>query len=218
VLQRSPAVAGEPPPVLAFERPCGPASALVPGICQHARTVPVQGAIHWRPLKTGGARATAANARAKRPRWRSAHKAKLRSRVTGRNGQIRRCRVTHRDAAGTTHRVEVHASGLHQAACYALGEFRSREGERGEPPGQATELTVEVIPPPVPHIVRVADVMRWPEGVAVDPATVLRKARLKRMLGPYGVVAKVSQPARQVGSRFECAVVRSLPLCNHRPQ
>lgn len=91
--------------------------------------------------------------------------------------------MSYRDAAGTTHRVEVHASGLHQAACYALGEFRNRTGEWGDPPGPATELTVEVIPPPVSHVVRVADVMRWLEGVAPDPASVLEKARLKKIVG-----------------------------------
>jgi hypothetical protein len=98
-------------------------------------------------------------------------------------GQARRCRVSYRDAAGTVHRVEVHASGLHQAACYALGEFRARDGEWGDPPGPATELTVEVIPPPVSHVVRVSDVMRWLDRVAADPAAVLERARLRKIVG-----------------------------------
>jgi hypothetical protein len=92
--------------------------------------------------------------------------------------------VSYRDATGVRHSVTVHASGLHQACCLALGEFRARarDGDWGELPGPATELSVEVLPPPVTHVVRVADVMRWLDGVAPDPATVLEKARLKKML------------------------------------
>jgi hypothetical protein len=58
----------------------------------------------------------------------------------------------------------------------------AKDGGWSEPPGPATELTVEVIPPPVSHVVRVADVMRWLDGVAADPAAVLEKVGLKRIV------------------------------------
>ena len=91
--------------------------------------------------------------------------------------------MSYRDSSGTAHRVEVTASGLYQAACYALGEFRARGNEWGEQPGPATELIVEVLPPPAEHRLRVADVLRWLEGVAPDPATVLEKGRLRKIVG-----------------------------------
>jgi hypothetical protein len=57
-----------------------------------------------------------------------------------------------------------------------------KEGDWRDPPGQATELRVEVIPPPVTHAVRVGDVMRWLDGGATDPAKAVEKARLRKFL------------------------------------
>ncbi len=92
--------------------------------------------------------------------------------------------MSYRDADGIRHTVTVHAEGVREACCLALAECRSgrKDGDWGEPPGPATELTVEVHPPATTHVASVSDVMRWLEGVAADPAAVLHKARLKRML------------------------------------
>src|SRR5688572_15396521 len=100
-------------------------------------------------------------------------------------GQGKRCTVSYRDADGIRHSVSVQAEGVREACCLALVEFKSRrrDGDWGEPPGNATELSVEVHPPATTHVAKVSDVMRWLEGVAADPATVLHKARLKKMLG-----------------------------------
>lgn len=46
----------------------------------------------------------------------------------------------------------------------------------------STQLEVQVHPPATTHVAKVSDVVRWLEGVAADPATVLNKARLKKML------------------------------------
>jgi hypothetical protein len=68
--------------------------------------------------------------------------------------------VSYRDSLGVAHSVIVDASGLYEAACYALREVRARGAGWGEGPGPGTELTVEVLPPPAEHRVRVSDVMR----------------------------------------------------------
>jgi hypothetical protein len=96
----------------------------------------------------------------------------------------RPCNVSYRDASGIQHTVRVHAEGVREAACLALAEFRKqrKEGDWGDPPGTATELTVEVLPPPVRHVVRVSDVLRWLDGGATDPAKAVEKARLRKLL------------------------------------
>ena len=49
-----------------------------------------------------------------------------------------------------TDTVTVHAEGVREACWLALGEFGAnrKDGEWGERPGGATELAVEVMPPP----------------------------------------------------------------------
>jgi hypothetical protein len=98
----------------------------------------------------------------------------------------RKCLVSYRDSGGMKHTVAVHADGAREACCLALAEFarRRKDGDWGDPPGDATELTVKVMPPPVTHSMRVADVKRWLDAGATDPAKVLEKARLRKMLSP----------------------------------
>jgi hypothetical protein len=92
--------------------------------------------------------------------------------------------VSYRDGSGVRHGVSVRAEGVREACCLALAEFRSRrtDGDWGEPPGDATELTVEVLPPPTTHVVKVAEVKRWLESPAAEPAQAVAKSRLKRLL------------------------------------
>jgi hypothetical protein len=96
----------------------------------------------------------------------------------------RRCRVSYCDTSGIRHTVTVQADGVHEAGCLALAEFKAarREGAWGDPPGTATELTIEVLPPPTVHAVRVGDLLRWLEGGATDPAKGVQKSRLRKLL------------------------------------
>jgi hypothetical protein len=98
---------------------------------------------------------------------------------------VRKCVVSYRDASGVSHGVSVRAEGVREACCLALAEFKTRrkDGDWGEPPGDATELTVEVLPPPTTHVMKVAEVKRWLETTATDPAQSVAKSRLKRLLG-----------------------------------
>jgi hypothetical protein len=96
----------------------------------------------------------------------------------------RRCRVTYCDTSGVRHTVTVHAEGVHEAGCLALAEFKAarRDGAWGDPPGTVTELTIEVLPPPTTHVVRVGDLLRWLECGATDPAKGVQKSRLRKLL------------------------------------
>jgi hypothetical protein len=96
----------------------------------------------------------------------------------------RKCTMSYRDPDGIRHSVSVQAEGVREACCLALREFRSRrkDGDWGEAPGNATELSVEVHPPATTHVARVGDVLRWLEGGATDPARAVEKARLRKML------------------------------------
>ncbi len=73
---------------------------------------------------------------------------------------------------------------VHEAGCLARAAFKAarREGSWGDPPGTATELTIEVLPPPTVHAVRVGDLLRWLEGAATDPAKGVQKSRLRKLL------------------------------------
>jgi hypothetical protein len=97
---------------------------------------------------------------------------------------VRRCRVSYCDTSGVRHTVTVHAEGVYEAGCLALAEFKvaRRDGTCGDPPGTATELTIEVLPPPIVHDVRVGDLLRWLEAGATDPATGVQKSRLRKRL------------------------------------
>ena len=98
---------------------------------------------------------------------------------------VRKCIVSYRDSSGIRHGVSVRAEGVREACCLALAEFNARrkDGDWGEPPGDVTELTVEVVPAPTTHVVKVAEVKRWLDGGATDPAQAVTKSRLKRLLG-----------------------------------
>lgn len=97
---------------------------------------------------------------------------------------VRKCTVSYRDHSGIRHAVSVRAEGVREACCLALAELRARrkDGDWGEPPGDGTELTVEVVPPPTTHVVKVGDVVKWLNGGSSDPARAVEKARLKKML------------------------------------
>ena len=92
--------------------------------------------------------------------------------------------MSYRDAEGIRHSVTVQAAGVREACCLALAELRVRrsDGDWGEPPGPATELSVEVHTPTTTHVTKVADVMRWLEGGGRGPAGAVEKARLRKLL------------------------------------
>jgi len=85
------------------------------------------------------------------------------------------CRPT-----GIRHSVEVTAESLYEAAVLGLNAMRKHGWVEHIGPG--TELQVQIKEPAVTHVVSVAQLTRWVDGVAVSPDELLKKNRLKALL------------------------------------
>ena len=91
------------------------------------------------------------------------------------------CTVTVTDVRGSRHSVEILAESLFEAA--ALGLKLLRDDGWVEKPGPATRLEIQAKTPEVTHEVTVQQIQRWLEGSSISPNEMVRKAKLKAMLG-----------------------------------
>jgi hypothetical protein len=82
---------------------------------------------------------------------------------------------------GVRHSVEVTADSLYEAAALALSIFRKSEWTDQLGPG--TELCVTVKNPETTHRVTLDQIRRWCDGVAVSPNEVLKRHRVKTLIG-----------------------------------
>lgn len=94
---------------------------------------------------------------------------------------IRACVVSFSGERGVCHSVEVTAETLYEAAAMALSIFRQSEWANQVGPG--TELTVSVKNPETKHTVTAIQIRRWCDGVAVSPDEVLKRHRVKTLIG-----------------------------------
>ena len=92
------------------------------------------------------------------------------------------CAVTFIDSCGSTHTVDVVAESLFEAAVLAVDRLR-RDGFIEEPPGTGTRLQVEVREPTVTHTVALHQVKRWLDEGGTNPAEIIKKRKLKEILG-----------------------------------
>ena len=92
----------------------------------------------------------------------------------------RACIVSFTGATGVRHSVEVMADTLFEAAAVGLAELRKGDWTDTVAPG--TELEVRVKSPETRHTVTVAQLERWCDGVAVSPAEVLKRKKVKQLL------------------------------------
>lgn len=95
---------------------------------------------------------------------------------------LRSCVVSFTAPSGIRHTVEVTAESLYEAA--ALGLSLLRKEEWSEPIAPGTQLEVQVREPATIHTVSVMQIRKWCDGVAVSPDEVLKRQRVKAMLGP----------------------------------
>ena len=72
------------------------------------------------------------------------------------------------------------AETLFEAAAVGLAELRKGDWTDSVAPG--TELEVRVKSPETRHIVTLSQLERWCDGVAVSPAEVLKRKKLKQLL------------------------------------
>lgn len=93
----------------------------------------------------------------------------------------RSCIVSFKAPSGIVHSVEVQAETLYEAG--ALGLSLLRKEEWAEVIGPGTELKVTVREPSTSHRLTVSQIKRWCDGVAVSPDEVLRRKRVKQLLG-----------------------------------
>jgi hypothetical protein len=82
---------------------------------------------------------------------------------------------------GIRHSVEVTAETLYEAA--ALGLSLLRKADWGDVVGTGTMLEVQVREPATTHTVTVQQIQRWCDGVAVSPEEVLKRRKVKELLG-----------------------------------
>lgn len=94
---------------------------------------------------------------------------------------VRTCIVSFRSPSGVAHSVEVQAETLYEAAGLGLALLKKDGWIEGLGPG--TRLEISVREPAAAHIVTVQQLHRWLDGITKSPADVLRKSRLKQLIG-----------------------------------
>jgi hypothetical protein len=94
---------------------------------------------------------------------------------------VRACVVSFAGERGVRHSVEVTAETLYEAAAQALSVFKQSEWADAIGPG--TELHVTVKNPEMTHRVTLDQIGRWCDRVAVSPNEVLKRHRVKTLIG-----------------------------------
>jgi hypothetical protein len=94
---------------------------------------------------------------------------------------LRACAVSFVGPTGVKHCVDVQAETLYEAAALALSIFR--QSEWADQVGPGTELTVSVKNPETKHTVTAIQIRRWCDGVAVSPDEVLKRNRVRALIG-----------------------------------
>ena len=94
---------------------------------------------------------------------------------------LRQCTVSFKSATGITHAVEVEAETLYEAAGLGLARLKQDGWIEGLGPG--SKLEIQVREPSTVHSLTVQQLHRWLEGVTPSAGDVLRRARVRQMLG-----------------------------------
>jgi hypothetical protein len=89
--------------------------------------------------------------------------------------------VSFKSPTGVTHGVDVEAETLYEAA--GIGLARLRKDGWIEGLGVGSRLEIEVREQSTVHSLAVQQLPRWIDGVTTSPAEILRRARVKQMLG-----------------------------------
>ena len=95
---------------------------------------------------------------------------------------VRACTVSFVGPSGVRHSVDVTAESLYEAAALGLLWLRRDEWADQIAPGTPIEITVR--DPATTHTVTLSQIRRWCDGVAVSPDEVLKRKRVKELIGP----------------------------------
>ena len=93
---------------------------------------------------------------------------------------MKTCRVSFKDLDGIGHAVEVQADTMYEAA--VLGLKALKRSDWIEVIGPGTRIVIQVQEPPVEHFLMFAQLTRWLDGGATNPAELVKKKRLKELL------------------------------------
>jgi hypothetical protein len=94
---------------------------------------------------------------------------------------LRLCTVSFKSPTGITHGVDVEAETLYEAAGLGLARLKRDGWIEGLGPG--SRLEIHVREPVTIHSLTVQQLHRWVDGVTTSPAEVLRRTRVKHLLG-----------------------------------
>ncbi|HUR20460.1 MAG TPA: hypothetical protein VMZ90_06600 [Vicinamibacterales bacterium] len=90
------------------------------------------------------------------------------------------CRVSFKDIDGISHAVQVEAETMYEAAVLGLNALKRSDWIEVIGPG--TRIVIQVHEPPVEHFIMFAQLTRYLDGGATNPAELVKKKRLKALL------------------------------------
>jgi hypothetical protein len=91
------------------------------------------------------------------------------------------CIVSFTGPSGIRHSTEVTAESVYEAA--AFGVSLLRQDDWADPLALGTQIEVRVSHPATTHSVSLAQIRRWCDGVAVSPDEVLKRRKVKQLIG-----------------------------------
>jgi hypothetical protein len=94
---------------------------------------------------------------------------------------LRVCTVSFKSATGISHSVDVEAETLYEAAGLGLARLKKDGWIEGLGPG--TRLEIAVREPATMHCLTVQQLQRWVNAVTSSPAEVVRRSKVKHLLG-----------------------------------
>ena len=94
---------------------------------------------------------------------------------------LRLCTVSFKSPTGIIHGVDVEAETLYEAAGLGLARLKRDGWIEGLGPG--SRLEIQVREPSTIHSLTVQQLHRWVDGTTANPGEVLRRTRVKQMLG-----------------------------------
>jgi hypothetical protein len=94
---------------------------------------------------------------------------------------LRVCTVSFKSATGISHSVDVEAETLYEAAGLGLARLKNDGWIEGLGPG--TRLEIAVREPATIHSLTVHQLQKWVNGITSSPAEVLRRTKVKHLLG-----------------------------------
>ena len=94
---------------------------------------------------------------------------------------LRLCTVSFKSPTGITHGVDVEAETLYEAAGLGLARLKRDGWIEGLGPG--SRLEIQVREPSTIHSLTVQQLHRWVDGTTTNPGEVLRRTRVRQILG-----------------------------------